>query len=56
MTDEEIKAKARAEINKIKNRAVVEYLTLKTEHYSFKFLAIAAGATFVFGLLIGRAL
>lgn len=47
-----LKAKATAEIAKIEDAAVAEYLKLKTESFSGKVLAIVAAVAFVAGLLV----
>ena len=52
----EIKAQALAEIAKIKDAAVAEYLTLKTGHYSATVLAVVAGVALVLGAILGHAL
>ena len=52
----EIKAKALAEIAKIQDAAVAEYLTLKTGHYSVTVVAIVAGVALVIGAVIGHKL
>lgn len=47
-----IKAKAEAEIAKIKDEAVQEFIKLKLGHYSFTVLWITATVAFVLGALI----
>ncbi len=47
-----IKAKAQAEIAKIEDAAVKEYLTLKAKSFSGKVLLITAAASFALGLLV----
>lgn len=47
-----IKAKAQAEIAKIKDESVKEWLLVKTSHFSFTVLWITAAVAFVLGALI----
>lgn len=55
-TTDTLKAEALAEIAKIKNAAVAEYLVLKTGHYSLTVVGIAAAVALVIGLVLGHKL
>ncbi len=47
-----LKAKALAEVAKIQDAAVAEYLKLKTGHYSLTVVAVVAAVAFVLGLVL----
>lgn len=47
-----IKSQALAEIAKIQNGAVAEYLKVKTGHYSLTVVAVAAAVGLVIGLVL----
>jgi hypothetical protein len=55
-TANELKAKALAEVAKIKDAAVAEYLTIKTSHFSGRVLAVVALVALVVGVVLGHKL
>lgn len=52
MSIDTIKQQALAVIGTLENKAVAEYLTLKTGHYSLTVVAIALAAGIVIGLVL----
>ena len=55
-TTDALKAKALAEIAKIKDATVAEYLVLKTGHYSATVVAVVAIVALVIGAVLGHKL
>ena len=50
----DIKTQALAEISKLDNAAVAEYLKLKVEQFSGKTLVISVGLALIAGIIIGH--
>lgn len=50
----ELKQKALAEISKIEDKAVAEWLAIKTEQFSGKTLVISVLVAFVVGAILSR--
>jgi hypothetical protein len=54
MTAAQLKAAALAEIAKIKNDAVAEYLKLKVEHFSLTVVSVVGGVGLVVGFIVAK--